>query len=180
MTLAVVMFAVCANAQVYLGGNVGIASVDNGGDDDETIYSLLPEIGYKFNDDWAVGVMFGWSKAGLQTYNGELAAPENIKTKTFEINPYARYTFLHSKLINIFCDGGFGYKHYYGNKEINGDYWSIGLRPGVELKLDRFSLVAHIGFVGYQKYDVDYSHDTSVWGMDFDGNNISLGVYYNF
>ncbi len=46
MTLAVVMIAVCANAQVYLGGNVGIASVDYGGDDDETIYSLLPEIGY--------------------------------------------------------------------------------------------------------------------------------------
>lgn len=38
MTLAVVMIAVCANAQVYLGGNVGIASVDYGGDDDETIY----------------------------------------------------------------------------------------------------------------------------------------------
>lgn len=46
MTLAVVMIAVCANAQVYLGGNVGIASVDNGGkDDDVTVYSLLPEIG---------------------------------------------------------------------------------------------------------------------------------------
>ena len=65
MTLAVVMIAVCANAQVYLGGNVGIASVDYGGDDDETIYSLLPEIGYKFNDNWAAGVMFGWSKACL-------------------------------------------------------------------------------------------------------------------
>ena len=97
MTLAVVMIAVCANAQVYLGGNVGIASVDYGGDDDETIYSLLPEIGYKFNDNWAAGVMFGWSKAGLKTYNGEFDTQEEIKAKTFELNPYARFTFLHGK-----------------------------------------------------------------------------------
>ena len=94
MTLAVVMIAVCANAQVYLGGNVGIASVDYGGDDDETIYSLLPEIGYKFNDNWAAGVMFGWSKAGLQIDNGEFATSERLTTHTFEISPYARYTFV--------------------------------------------------------------------------------------
>lgn len=87
MTLAVVMIAVCANAQVYLGGNVGIASVDYGGDDDETIYSLLPEIGYKFNDNWAAGVMFGWSKAGLQIDNGEFATSERLTTHTFEISP---------------------------------------------------------------------------------------------
>lgn len=180
MTLAVVMIAVCANAQVYLGGNVGIASVDYGGDDDETIYSLLPEIGYKFNDNWAAGVMFGWSKAGLKTYNGEFDTQEEIKAKTFELNPYARFTFLHGKLINVFCDGGFGYKHYYGTKDANADLWSIGLRPGVELKLNKFSLIAHIGFVGYQKYDHDNGYESSAWGMDFDGNNISLGVYYNF
>lgn len=110
MTLAVVMIAVCANAQVYLGGNVGIASVDYGGDDDETIYSLLPEIGYKH-------------------YNGA------------------------------------------------DDVLSIGLKPGVELKVDKFSLVARVGFIGYTKND---NTDVSAWGMDFDGNNISLGVYYNF
>lgn len=106
MTLAVVMIAVCANAQVYLGGNVGIAS-------------------------------------------------------------------LHSKLINVFCEGGFGYKHYNGADDV----LSIGLKPGVELKVDKFSLVARVGFIGYTKND---NTDISAWGMDFDGNNISLGVYYNF
>lgn len=176
MTLAVALVAVCANAQVYLGGNVGIANVDNGGkDDDVTVYSLLPEIGYKFNDNWAAGVMFGWSKGSLSYEGGELYS--SGITHTFEFNPYARYTFLHSKLINVFCDGGFGYKHYNGA----GDQWSIGLKPGVELKLDKFSLVAHVGFIGYQKKDNgDRRHDSNVWGMDFDGNNISLGVYYNF
>lgn len=47
----------------------------------------------------------------------------------------------------------------------------------VELKVDKFSLVARVGFIGYTKND---NTDVSAWGMDFDGNNISLGVYYNF
>ncbi len=174
MTLVAAMFTVCASAQVYVGGNVGIASVDNGHDDDVTVYSLLPEVGYKFNDNWAAGVMFGWSKGSLSQFNGSLSYAGT--THTFEVNPYARFTFVHSKLINVFCDGGFGYKHYNGA----GDQWSIGLKPGVELKLDKFSLVAHVGFLGYEKYDGEHGGESSVWGMDFDSNNISLGVYYNF
>lgn len=170
MTLVAVMFAVCASAQVYVGGNVGIASYEVN-DHDETVYSLLPEVGYKFNDDWAVGVMFGWSKYGF-TSNSNGFALERM-AKTFEINPYARYTFLHTKLINVFCDGGFGYRHYNGAD----DELSIGLKPGIELKLDKFSLIAHVGFLGYQKND---NNNSSVWGMNFNGNNIMLGVYYNF
>ena len=76
----------------------------------------------------------------------------------------------------VICDGGFGYKHYNGS----GDKYSIGLRPGIELKLDRFSLMAHVGFLGYQKSDFDHGGESSVWGLDFDGSNISLGIYYNF
>lgn len=164
MTFIVALVAICANAQVYLGGNVGIANVDNGDNsDDQTIYRLLPEIGYKFNKDWAAGVSFGWSRDYISTK----------KVNTFEFNPYARYTFLHGKTVNVFCDGGFNYKHYNGYDDV----YSIGLQPGVELKLDKFSFIARIGFIGYAKDD---NSDTSVWGMNFDGNNISLGVYYNF
>ena len=178
MTLVAVMFAVCASAQVYVGGNVGIASVDNGGDDDETVFSVLPEVGYKFNDDWAAGVMFGWSKGNLSSNGGlDISSDYNKIRGTFQINPYARYTFLHSNLINVFCDGGFGYKHYNGA----ANQWSVGLRPGVELKLDKFSLVAHVGFIGWeQTKGIDDGPKTSKWGLDLDGNNITLGVYYNF
>lgn len=177
MTMVALMIAVCASAQVYVGGNFGIASVDNGGDDDETIYSFLPEIGYKINSDWAIGANFGWSKANLQIQNGQLASQSDLKAQTFEINPYVRYTFLQGKLVNVFCDGAFGYKHYNGA----ADQYSVGLKPGVELKLDKFSLIAHVGFIGWEQ--MKYKHGdgkTSVWGMDFDGNNISLGVFYNF
>ncbi len=173
MTLVAVMFAVCANAQIYVGGNVGVASVDNG-NDSETIYSFLPEVGYKFNDTWAVGVMLGWSKGSLQNVDGSLGY--SGLQQTFEINPYARFTFVKSKLINIFCDGGIGYKHYNGV----GDKYSVGLKPGIELKLSKFSLLAHVGFLGYQKEDADNGGEMSVAGFDFDSNNITFGVLYNF
>ena len=95
MTLVAAMFAVCASAQIYVGGNVGISSVDSDwSDDSETYYKLLPEVGYKFNDDWAAGVMFGWSKG-----QAELSGLSDA-VHTFEINPYARYTFFHSKVVN--------------------------------------------------------------------------------
>lgn len=171
MTLVAVMFAVCANAQIYVGGNVGIASVDNGGDDDETIYSLLPEVGYKFSDDWAAGVEFGWAKGSMNI------GGYTITAHTFEINPYARYTFLHGKLVNVFCDAAFGYKHYNGL----GDEYSLGFKPGIELKLDKFSLVAHVGFIGWEQAKAKHSdYKATSWGLNLDGNNISLGVYYNF
>lgn len=171
MTLVAVMFAVCASAQVYVGGSVGITSVDNGGDDDETYYKFLPEIGYKFSDDWAAGVAFGWAKGSIT------AGTKSLVAQTFEINPYARYTFLHGKVVNLFCDGAIGYKHYNGL----ADEYSIGLKPGIELKLDKFSLVAHVGFIGWEQAKLkDYDLKTTSWGLDFDSNNISLGVYYNF
>lgn len=190
MTLVAMMVAVCASAQVYVGGNLGIASekVDYGvGDEDETVYSVLPEIGYSFNDEWAAGVSFGWSKGSLKMTNGEMSASD--LSRTFEVNPYARYTFYKGKVISVFCDGGFGYKHYNGTElelgddvySIKADKWSIGLKPGIALNIDKFSLVAHVGFIGWSQTkikdsDVKYTN----WGMDFDGNNISLGVYYNF
>ena len=170
MTLVAAMFAVCASAQIYVGGNVGISSVDGDGIDSETYYKLLPEVGYHFNDDWAAGVMFGWSKDAANLTNA-------AATQTFEINPYARYPFLHSQVINLFCDGCFGYKHYNGW----ADQWSIGLKPGVEVKINKFSLIAHVGFVGWEQVKgIHGGGKVSEWGLNLDGNNIMFGVYYNF
>ena len=73
MTLAAAVAAVSLNAQVYVGGNVGIANIDNG-NDDETVYSLLPEVGYNLNSDIALGMQFGWSKGNLYSEYGDLTA----------------------------------------------------------------------------------------------------------
>ena len=105
MTLAVAFVAVAANAQVYVGGNVGIASSKSGNGDNVTTYKVLPEVGYNINKDWAVGTTLGWGKGTPVDIEGE-------SHNYFTVQPYARYTFVHSKYVNVFVDGGFGYTHY--------------------------------------------------------------------
>jgi hypothetical protein len=171
MTLAAAIVAVSASAQVYLGGNFGIASTKIADGDNNTTYKLLPEIGYKLDDNLAIGTVVGWSKG----------TPVNIEGKqrgTFEVNPYVRYTFFHSNVINVFVDGGVGYKHYNGQ----GNQWSLGLKPGVALNVNKFSFVAHVGFAGWKQYkpSKDGAKSSNAWGVDLDGNNVTFGVYYNF
>ena len=91
MTLAAAIIAVSASAQVYVGGNVGISSVKIAGGDSETAYKFLPEFGYNIDRDWAVGMVVGWGKGD------PVEIEEHLKNaaKTFEINPYVRYTALH-------------------------------------------------------------------------------------
>ncbi|MDE6582064.1 MAG: hypothetical protein K2K47_06030, partial [Duncaniella sp.] len=54
--------------------------------------------------------------------------------------------------------------------------WGIGLTPGISLNLNKkFSLVAHIGFLGYR----DLADAGKVYGINID-NNLKFGFYYNF
>lgn len=179
MTLAAAFVAVAASAQVYVGGSLGINSTKIDGEDDATItYKFLPEIGYKFSDSWAAGVNFGWAKEGVTSDDDDLTV------NTFEVNPYARFTFVKGKVVNVFCDGSVGYKHY---NKVDTDLYSIGLRPGVSVNIDKFSIVAHVGFFGwnhsetnYKVYNKENTIKTDSWVAGVDGTNLSLGLFYNF
>ncbi len=177
MTLAVAFVAIAANAQVYVGGNVGIASSKIGNGDNVTTYKVLPEVGYSINKDWAVGTTIGWGK-------GTPVEIEDESCNYFTVDPYVRYTFVHSKYINAFVDGGFGYTHY-NNAHVDGpsiNEWSVGLKPGIAVNLSpKVSFVAHVGFAGWKSAKADGADkDSHVWGVDLDGNNVTFGVYYNF
>ena len=65
MSLAVAFVSLAANAQVYVGGNVGIASSKEGNADAVTTYKVLPEIGYNINENWAIGTTVGFGKVTL-------------------------------------------------------------------------------------------------------------------
>ena len=168
MTLVGAVMAISMSAQVYVGGGVGVANSSNG-DDDVTVFKLLPEVGYSFNEDWAAGVAFGWE--GIN----------NGGVKKFSVNPYVRMTLLKGKIVSAFIDGGVGYAHTY-NAGYDNDEFSFGLKPGLALKLNnRVSFVTHFGFIGYE-HEKDNRTDSKLntWGIDLDGNNIVFGLYYNF
>lgn len=49
--LFVVMAALAAKSQVYVGGNISLWHND---DVDATSFTLAPEVGYEFSDQWSV------------------------------------------------------------------------------------------------------------------------------
>ena len=110
MTIAAVFAAMNMSAQVYVGGSIGVASVNDAHNESETVYKFVPEIGYNLNDDWAVGVELGYQKGACTLGKGVFG--QDTDTEVFSIAPYARYTVVKSKLINLFVDGGIGIGSY--------------------------------------------------------------------
>ena len=178
MTLAAVaMMAVSANAQVYVGGSIGIGSVKNGNGDTETTYKFLPEVGFALNNNWSLGVVAGVSKGGCDFSGPYFNQDTDLEAVT--INPYARYTLLHGKMVDAFIDGGVGFTSY----DDVGTEFNIGLRPGLAVKLNnKVSFVTHFGLLGYRNFNPDYegAKNSDMIGFDIDGNNITFGLYYNF
>jgi len=182
MTLATMFIAVCANAQVFVGGTAGIANTGGEGLSDKTTFKILPEVGYNINKNWAVGTVLGYEDGSFSMLGRSSSLAGDVKA--FEIAPYARYTFVRTKYVNAFVDGGFGYAHM-NHAHVGGssaDAWSVGLKPGISVNLNKkVSFVAHVGFAGWKsvKYDGE-SKDSHAWGVDLDGNNVTFGVNYNF
>ena len=101
------------------------------------------------------------------------------KKTSFAIAPYARYSCYENKIVRLFIDMGLGFsttKVKHGDRE-NG--FEIGLKPGLAIKLnDHFSLITKVGFAGYRD---DYRTIAGKgFGVDVDGENISIGIDYEF
>lgn len=164
MSMAAMVVAISASAQVYVGGGVGISSTKVGDGDSKLSYKFVPEIGYQFNKNWEAGLSVGWK--GVED-----------GAHSFELAPYARYNFCTSKLVDLFLEGTMGYTHVGGNGT-DADVFEVGLKPGLKLNLsDHVSFVTKVGFFGYQKNDYT---DVQKWGMDVDATNVTFGVNYKF
>lgn len=191
VAIAAIGCAVSANAEKwYVGGSIGFwhESGNRGSYEpltasnaDTNQFSIMPELGYNFNNRWAVGGTIGYMYkhwCGLdQDYN------------VFKLNPYARFTYFRTSnnLVQLFIDGQVGIglgavdrKHQDTHTAVT---YNIGLRPGIAINLtNRFSIVAHLGFVGYNGANnaAKDAGEKCSGGVNFDSNNLTLGFYYNF
>lgn len=167
--------AMNVNAQWYVGGSVGFGSAKNGGGDSETTYKILPEIGYNLNDQWAIGVGFGYRKGTCDFgyYNFSMGT-----TEYYAVCPYARYTFWKSGIVNTFIDGGVGFE----SVKDTGSYFYAGLTPGIAVKAsDHISFVTRVGFIGFESFSPKGDGESSnAFGVNLDGYDILFGVYYTF
>ena len=178
MTLAAVCVAATMDAQVYIGGGIGLQSAKQN-DNTNTTIKLMPEIGYNLNDSWALGIAFGYgeNKTTVKVNNNDVTS----KIKNYTINPYARYTFAKFDKVNLFVDGGLEY-NYSDRNDNTVKELAIGLKPGVAVTLnEKFSFVAHAGFLGWNNYKSDNGGDAvNTFGFNLDGSDLSFGFYYNF
>lgn len=164
--LFVAVIAVSVKAQVYVGGNV---SLWHNEDADKTSYTLAPEVGYNFSEQWAVGASFGFAHN-----DEELRASKNA----FYFAPYVRYSFYENKLVRLFVDGGIGVSSvkYDGGGSEGG--FELGFKPGIAIKLNNhFSLIGKCGFLGYRD---DYALGEQGYGFSFSSEDLSLGFHYEF
>ena len=171
LTMMAAMVAVVMDAQIYVGGAVGFQTVSHDGDN-ETTLMLQPEAGYNLNEDWAIGMAFGYAERGK----------DESKVKTFVFNPYVRYNAVKLDKVTLFLDGGFDYTNTkYNNYKVNA--WGLGVKPGISVALnDNLSFVSHMGFIGFNssKPDVDGAKATNTFGVDIDASSLSFGLFYNF
>ena len=182
LTALVAVASLSANAQVWVGGSLGLAHENVKDSSKETNFVISPEVGYKLNDNWDIALGLGFEFGNYDPEGGT-----QIKTTKIAVNPYARYTFAKSGIASFFVDGGFNVAHvkddYKNAGKIEATTWGIGVQPGVAIALSsKASLVGKIGYLGYQNtsYKDDAKAKISDFGFGVNGNDISLGFYYAF
>lgn len=57
MTLVALVMTVAANAQVFVGGEVGFW---RNYEDNHTSFTVAPQVGYNITDKWAIGLEFDY------------------------------------------------------------------------------------------------------------------------
>lgn len=176
-------FASTASAEkYYIGGELGYwheSAGQNGGSTNQL--TILPEFGINLSDHWAVGAVAGYDYTHL--------CGQGASNNIFQVKPYVRYTYFKSdnNFVNLFVDGGVGigagWASYDGDDSDTSVIYNIGLRPGISLNFnDKFSFVAHVGFLGYEGANdtaKEFGYNNK-GGLLLNNNNLSFGFYYNF
>ncbi len=160
--LTAIVLMVCAisvKAQVYVGGSAGLW-YDH--DAKTTSFSLLPEVGYKFNEKWNLGTEIGI----------DLKGNSGSTSTTFIFTPYSRYTFAKAGKVNFFCDGTLELAVSKGNTG-----FGIGLKPGLSVEItDKLDFIGHVGFLGFRS---DYLGHNG-FGFALSGSDLNIGLNYTF
>ena len=167
LLLVVVMLATIAvKAQdIYVGGSLNVWRNSTG---NTTSFKVAPEVGYNFNETWALGAELDYS----HNYNGGLT------NNSVLVAAYIRWSYCETGAVRLFLDGtaALGFV-----KVKDGDTTKagqVGLRPGIAVKLnDHFSFIAKYGFLGYRR-NINTLGDS--FGLELTSEDLSIGFHYAF
>ncbi len=191
MTIAAAFVATTMSAQIYVGGSLGLGfenklvDTTDGSEATGMTFQIKPEIGYTLDENSALGIVigFGTTNNGNFQYEGTAMDPGNKMEEsamTFSLAPYYRYNFLKVSNVSVFVDGQFNFD-YTKQDEWNNTKMGLGLVPGVAVNLnDKFSVVAKMGFIGWQQSKDKDKDAKSTFGLDVNSlGGLQFGLYYN-
>ena len=183
LTLLVTVCTLTANAQFYVGGEAGLW---RNTDKNNTDFTLHPDFGYELNEKWDLGLGLGFT----HNYDGKTKHNGYTKHNTFEINPYARWTFANLGPVNLFLEMGFGIESYKVKKgnddvEVKGKAqtaWNLGVKPGLSIDVAKhLQFITHLGFLGYRDSDDNYNgHKHDGFGFNLHSEDLTVGLLYKF
>ena len=175
LTALVAVASLSASAQVYLGGALGFKSTKANSDAKAaSVFTLAPEVGYTFNENWEAGIALDMAfknNKGGNTIGGEI---------------YGRYNYWKTGIASLFVELGAKVASEKGAGEgaESGTIFSFGFRPGVKVALsEKVSLVAKTGLIGASFANEKaqaLGYNKSAFEIGVDNTNVSFGVYYSF
>lgn len=186
-----------ANAQMYVGGTVGLETSKAKGASAVTNVSIAPEIGYMLTKELALGLEVSYKHSG--NYSDELLPAGTYKGNTFRIAPYVRYNFSAIGKFVPFIDGKLSFATTGMKTEVsevteegipvtstvsvndNVNEFGITFEPGVAFNVtEDVTIVAKtVNLLGYHhRWFGDYS--VNKFGIGASSLGITFGAYYNF
>ncbi len=189
IVLLVVFAGVSANAQLFIGGGIGI-NVNSTDNTSEFGFNLFPEVGYSLNDRFDIGIDVGF---GINSQKQEvLTLITKTTTTNWSIAPYARYAVFQYKKFSILGKGSlmvFGN----GTKTKTGDAtpvrdsstgFGIEILPMLTYDLtQKFTLYTELNFL---TLGLSTSRGVTSFRLGADADNlvnvgdIRIGFFYKF
>lgn len=166
LMLVALLATIAVQAQdIYVGGSFNLWRNSTG---NTTSFKIAPEIGYNFNETWAVGAELNYS----HEYESKVTA------NAVSVAPYIRWSYYQNDAVRLFLDGTAAIGFVKIKDGDTSKAAQIGLRPGIAVKLnDHFSFIAKYGFLGYRR-NVNTWGDS--FGLQLTSEDLSIGFHYNF
>jgi len=191
--VCMLVFAVVANAQLFVGGNIGFSSY-GGTNKVGTIttdinkvssFSFEPKVGYIVSENLYVGVDLILSTSKTKFPNGDFD-----KTSEFGLAPFARYYAVRFNKFSIFAQGRLRLSFESEKNKVGADTndgpkttnFGFSIFPGIAYEAsDKIELEAYVGGFGFgfnsstEKGGTDpnnYINKRSSFGFGVDADNI--------
>ena len=175
-----------ASAQVWIGGEMYYKSNSATLSDIEVnsnkSVGIMPEVGYRMSDKWAVALRLEYSHADNGTINLEQQTLTG-NVNQFSIRPFVRYTLYKTGQLGFHLDGGPGYSMLNISGYSSFNTIDVALGPALTYDLNHhWSLTAHLGKVRYAHLWTDFRNDklkSNSFDVEILGS-LSFGLTYSF